>query len=175
MIVVSGLAHCGKDTIADHLVSHHGYTKMALAEPLKEACREIFGFSDAQLYGDLKEVIDPYWGKTPRQCFQFIGTELFRDKFDKDIWIKSLVRKIRDSLDRQKIVISDIRFENELQRLKDLGTVISLRVIRDIPPDQDFRSHASEQIQDIPYDHLILNNGTLEELYTKIDSLMKMI
>jgi len=69
MIIISGKSGSGKDVIADYLVSNYGYTKMSIATPLKEACRSIFQFNDDQLYGDLKNVIDHFWGLTPRHCF----------------------------------------------------------------------------------------------------------
>ena len=48
------------------------------ADPLKNAIGEIFGFSYEQLHGKEKEIVDPFWGVTPRELFQKIGTELFQ-------------------------------------------------------------------------------------------------
>jgi len=46
IIGVAGNAGSGKDTVADHLVKHHGFVKVALADPLKRICREVFDFSE---------------------------------------------------------------------------------------------------------------------------------
>jgi hypothetical protein len=46
-----GRAGSGKDTIADLLVYHHGFVKVALADPLKRICRDVYGFTDDQLWG----------------------------------------------------------------------------------------------------------------------------
>lgn len=52
MIVgLSGLAGSGKDFIADLLVKNHGFVKVALADPLKRICQDVFDFSDEQLWG----------------------------------------------------------------------------------------------------------------------------
>lgn len=51
MIGVSGLAGVGKDHVADLLVRDHGAVKVALADPIKRAAREIFDFTETQLWG----------------------------------------------------------------------------------------------------------------------------
>lgn len=48
---ISGFAGCGKDTLADHLVEEHGFTKLALADPMKRLCQRVFSFTDEQLWG----------------------------------------------------------------------------------------------------------------------------
>lgn len=48
---ISGFAGCGKDTLADHLVAEHGFTKLSLADPMKRLCQRIFSFTDEQLWG----------------------------------------------------------------------------------------------------------------------------
>lgn len=51
LIGISGFQKSGKDTSADYLVEYHGYQKLSLALPIKEVCRELFGFSEEDLYG----------------------------------------------------------------------------------------------------------------------------
>jgi len=46
-----------------------------------------------------------------------------RDVFHDDIWVKSLMRRIQTS-SRQKFVVSDVRFENEVQAIQELGGII---------------------------------------------------
>jgi hypothetical protein len=48
---VCGLAGSGKDTTADILVKHRQCVKVSLADPLKRICREVFDFTDEQLWG----------------------------------------------------------------------------------------------------------------------------
>src|SRR6185503_18980748 len=95
---------------------------------LKEACKLIFGLSDEQVYGDeLKEVIDEYWGHSPREILQKVGTELFRERLPElcknisdDIWIRSVDRQIMNLRKKglTKFVITDVRFPNELEFIK---------------------------------------------------------
>lgn len=120
IIGVSGKKRSGKDTVANHLETKYGFTKMAFASPIKWAAEDIFGFNERQLYGDLKEVEDSLWGFTPRWAMQMIGTDLFRDHIAKDIWIRRLKQRIRES-PHTRIVVSDVRFLNEVQAIKDMG------------------------------------------------------
>ena len=71
----------GKDTAANYLCSAYGFKKYNFADPLKKGVSEIFGLTYDQLNGDDKEKIDPFWGVTPRELFQKIGTELFQYEF----------------------------------------------------------------------------------------------
>lgn len=46
-----GSANSGKDTVADRLVEKHGFVKVALADPMKRFCMEVYDFSEEQLWG----------------------------------------------------------------------------------------------------------------------------
>jgi hypothetical protein len=51
LIGLCGQAGAGKSTVADFLVKNHGFVAVALADPLKRIAREVFDFSDTQLWG----------------------------------------------------------------------------------------------------------------------------
>jgi len=51
IIGLLGQAGSGKDTVADFLVRDHSFVKVALADPLKRICRDVFDFTDEQLWG----------------------------------------------------------------------------------------------------------------------------
>jgi hypothetical protein len=114
IIGLSGQAHAGKDTVADFLVEHHGFVKIALADPIKRAAMEWWDFTEEQLWGDLKEEPDQRypaeWRRaaegsgahdfqgflTPRHALQQIGTEVAR-RIDPDVWVRITMR-IADQL-----------------------------------------------------------------------------
>ncbi len=56
-----GSAGAGKDTVADRLAEKHRFVKVAMADPLKRICREVFDFTDEQLWGpsELRNQPDP--------------------------------------------------------------------------------------------------------------------
>lgn len=58
IIGVAGFARSGKDTFGDHLEANYGFKKVSFATPIKNVCRDIYDFSEEQLYGKLKEVPD---------------------------------------------------------------------------------------------------------------------
>lgn len=183
IIGITGRKYNGKDTMADFLVQNYGYTKLAFAEPLKEAAIALFGFSHEQVYGDLKEVIDPRWGVSPRQVMQFIGTELIRENIGKllphigeNFWVHCVLTKIQDRLSKDpnaKFVISDVRFPNEIECIRKLN--ITSRIFRIQRPDLAENTdslHASEILIDtLPVDEVIINDSNKETLYNKIKDL----
>ena len=178
IIGITGYKNSGKDTLAEYFIDN-GFYKISFADPLKQACKEIFSFSDDQLYNqNFKEREDIFWKHTPRELFQKIGTDLFRNTLPKicnnindDIWIKSIERKIiklHTEKNINKFIIPDIRFENEAEFVKNNNGTIILINRQILKKD----NHESEQnIDKIKYDFKIENCSTLEDLYIDIENL----
>lgn len=182
IIMLSGRKGAGKDTVADHLIEKYGYVKISFAEPLKDACKAIFGFSDAQVnHSLLKETVDEYWEYTPREVLQCVGTELFRDalgqalpKIGNEIWIRALERRVmrlkNDGI--TNIVITDARFENEVECGRRIGATI-IKIDRPRFRGGKFVTHASEAgIDSLPCDHVLTNDRTIAELYRQVDGIL---
>jgi hypothetical protein len=51
IVMLSGQAGSGKDTVASFLVKNHGAVAIAQADPMKRLVMELFGFSEEQLWG----------------------------------------------------------------------------------------------------------------------------
>ncbi len=95
----------------------------AFANPLKRAVEVALGMSEEQIYGDLKETLDPYWGITPRYAMQTIGTEWGRNLLGPDVWVKSMnLRYEKDP--NQMWIIGDLRFRNEVAWIKSKGGIL---------------------------------------------------
>src|SRR5437763_1841975 len=131
LIGILGKRGHGKDTIGDYLQKNHEFKKDSFAFPLKESVRILFGLNDEQLYGSLKEVVDPYWNVTPREIMQKYGTEIVRNHFGiiiKDIgnnfWVRSLVRRYNDVKNTTNVVVCDVRFKNEVDEIHKQGGII---------------------------------------------------
>lgn len=182
--IIIGIGHkkgVGKDTVANRLVDTHGFIRMSFADPLKEACRLIFHFTDAQLYGDLKEVVDKNWGKTPRQILQMFGSDALRNIIDRDVWIKSLKLKIQNRVLQEptkqlKIVVPDVRFPNEAEAIKSMDGGHLWKVTRELPTNE-FSFHESETALDHykSWDQILINNDTMAALYQRADHLLAQI
>ena len=176
----------GKDTLAIHMIEKYGYIRYAFADPLKNACREIFLLNDEQIDGSLKETIDERWGITPRTMFQKVGTEMFRDKLTEvfpdmslianNLWVYRFKKWYENEIKKNpelKVVITDCRFQNEVDIIKEMGGII-IKIERDNNNLND--THSSEKnIDNIKSDYTIKNNSTIKEYYDKMDQMMKII
>jgi hypothetical protein len=203
-----GLIGAGKDTAADYLVNFHGFRRDSFANTLKDAVSSVFGWDRTLLEGRTKEArewreqVDPWWAErlnmphlTPRWVLQYWGTEVCRNGFHDDIWIASLENKMRKTGDN--IVISDVRFPNEIVAIRNAGGQV-VRVKRGNDPDwyQDacdvnagpkclnwsrakakmeaLGIHASETAWcGTKFDAVVTNDSTIDELYTQIKNLVE--
>lgn len=206
MIVgICGLIGSGKGTAAEYLVAHHGFTHESFAAPLKDAVAAVFDWPRDLLEGDTsrsrcwREEIDTWWAErlgiptlTPRWVLQNWGTDVLRENFHDDIWIAACERRLQSA--PGDVVISDCRFPNEIESLRQLGARI-IRVKRG--PDPDWFC-AAELLNTLPavspdargariildtasvhwsevawagqrFDLVIPNDGDLTELYARID------
>jgi len=167
LIAITGYSGCGKDTVADYLVKYHGFTKKTFAEPLKKAVQLLFDFSDHQVYGtqEDKMQVDPRWCVTPRGMMQWLGTDIIRNQFDPDFWVKHFEFTFKhDAL----IVVSDLRFMNEASLIHKLGGLI-VRLHRHDNHDE----HQSEtELDYIIPDMIINNNQSVDDLYQHVDAII---
>jgi hypothetical protein len=97
------------------------------------------------------------------------------------MWIASLENKLRKADDN--IVISDVRFKNEVAMLRNLGAVC-VEVTRFEKPDwyqiaigggslEDSDIHRSEYDWiGTKFNHTLDNNGSMDQLYEQIESLL---
>jgi hypothetical protein len=140
-----GFIGSGKDTAADYLVNFHGYRRDSFANTLKDAVACVFGWDRTLLEGRTKEArewreqVDTWWAErlnmpnlTPRLMLQLWGTEVCRNGFHDDIWIASLENKMRKTSDN--IVISDVRFPNEIKAIHNAGGIV-VRIKRGADPE----------------------------------------
>lgn len=203
IIGIVGLIGAGKDTIADYLVNFHEFRRESFASTLKDAVSAVFGWDRTMLEGRTKaarewrEQVDPWWAErlsmptlTPRWVLQYWGTEVCRKAFHDDIWIASLENKLRNSTDN--VVISDCRFPNEIESIRRAGGRI-IWIKRGPVPDwykvaqqankgqnwavQELKAlgiHSSETAWiGTEFDGIILNDGTIEELYKQAEALLE--
>jgi len=168
LLGITGQAGSGKDTLADKIINKYSGVKLAFADPLKLACKELFQLSHEQLHVRReKEKIDPRWGKTPRELCQIVGTDLLRKYFDEDIFIKSTREKIKKlSQDYKIIIVTDCRFENETQLIRDMGGII-IHLKR--PNIKKINDHISENpVKVMNGDIELINNSTIDKLLEEI-------
>ena len=145
IIAITGLKGSGKDTTADYIIKNYeNWEKDSFAGNLKDATSAIFGWDRKMLAGEtpedreIRETRDDYWSEklgfevTPRIVLQKLGTDCLRSHFHQNIWVDSLERKIRNT--DKNVIITDCRFKNEIDMLRNLGATI-VRVERDTLPE----------------------------------------
>ena len=162
-----GRSGAGKNEAAWGLTSMDTdrWHELSFAEPLKRAVMIMFGLSSEQVFDELREVVDPRWGLTPRFILRRVGTEVAREVHP-NVWVQNLEERMREHLAKgQHIAVTDVRFLNEAAMLREWGAFL-IRIIR---PGVSDNPHSSEQEQDqIECDMGIANAGTLEELYQSV-------
>jgi len=213
IIGVCGWIGSGKDTVADFLVTNHGFKRDSFAGSLKDAVSVVFGWDRELLEGKTadarrwREQADAWWAQrlnmphlTPRWVLQYWGTDVLRDNFHSDIWVASLENKLRKTQD--SVVISDCRFPNEVQVIKQLGGKVvwvergdrpvwydwavqyntctddkrklTMRITAELHESPvKYKIHPSEwHWVGSEFDEIIDNNGSLKDLEIKVSSLL---
>lgn len=107
IIGLLGHSGSGKDTVAKIATELCDCTSLAMADPLKRICKEVFDFSDEQLYGPSEKRNEPdkrYWRHlpvdtylTPRYALQTLGTEWGRDCYP-NVWVDLGIRRAKKFL-----------------------------------------------------------------------------
>ena len=165
LIGFTGLKGSGKDTSGSVFVDHD-WLRVSFAEPLKDMLKSLLvarGCPDPERYtdGDKKEVATSYlMGRTARHAMQTLGTEWGRTLIDGNLWIDTFKRRVNTTLLLgDSVVVTDIRFLNEVEAIKDLGGVV-FRIERPALDGRTFSdAHASEtQVGDLPVDGVIVNS-----------------
>src|SRR5574343_344613 len=124
---------------------------------------------------------------------QTIGTDLFRKHFNDEIWVLSLENKLSSIISTQKVIISDVRFPNEIKLVRSFGGEIfevqgpekpeyydlaRMLNVGNAPLDElkvrftDLHESEYAWIGLNEPDHLIPNNSTVEALEAYMTGLM---
>jgi Deoxynucleotide monophosphate kinase len=119
--------------------SDNTWREFSMADPLKRICALIFDIPYKILLAQTPEdrklrenTFSPQQSVcgavTGRYCLEYFGTDVMRNNFDNDIWIKILKREASKTIDAGfKVVIPDIRFPNEGKLIDELdGTLLTI-------------------------------------------------
>lgn len=123
-------------------------------------------------------------GISPREVLQLLGTEYGRTHLGENFWVNHLLDDVVAYLvenwyDRltgltyrdTHVVVPDVRFPNEIERIHDFGGVV-WHVNR--PACAAVASHSSETALDkaFDFDGYIDNSGTHDDLYARIEDVV---
>lgn len=182
IIGFTGRKGAGKDTLAAAIKSEldrDGFDVVSLqfAGPIKAFCREVFGWSQEHTDGGLKEIVDPRWGITPRRAMQTLGTEWGRG-LHPNLWVESMrtrVSTLTDDLGWDVAIITDVRFDNEAEMIREMGGVV-VEVFRPSASALLIDQHASEAgVHRHLIDYTAVNIGTREQLEAKAPEILRFL
>jgi len=185
----------GKDTVANHLVKNLNdfglvpkWKRLGFADAVKHVFMQSFDVTwDWIEEWKRKDEVPPGFDLTVRKGLQHIG-DGFR-KIQSDVWIRTALRN------GERSVISDGRYLNEAKMIKEQGG-FNILLWRpgfenndpnpsesQIKPYIDFAAsqYGEGPMSDLPpivpappgfsdFDYFLINNGTIEDLYAKIDN-----
>lgn len=105
---------------------------------------------------------------SPRQAYQWFGTEWGRDFVDQNIWLNK-AKRFSEKNDR--VVIPDVRFQNEAEFFQKNQKPLLL-INREGVEIKD-SGHSSEGgVDGVLISHKIQNDGTIDELWAKTLEIM---
>ena len=181
LIGLVGLIGSGKDTVAERLVTHHGYKRDSFAKSLKDAVSSMFNWDREMLEGNTpesrkwREQPDAFWSEkmgkevTPRLILQQFGTEVMRGQMYDGIWVDSVIGRYKG----ENTVISDTRFQNEIKTIKAHGGIVVLVKRGEIPTREEMQKQGIHQSEwdwvGSDFDYTIDNTSSLEGLNANID------
>lgn len=144
-----GLAGSGKNSVANILIKNYpNWVALSSGSAVKDICAVMFNWDRKLLEGDTiesrewRETPDEYWSSklgyefTPRKAMQWLATDIVRNQLSASFWIDKTELAIKQILAKDKeknIVITDVRFKNEIDLIKNLGGEIWWVSVGELP------------------------------------------
>lgn len=170
IIGLTGVAGSGKDTVGKILCEDYGFTRFAFADALREVLLETdpylaTGFRLSSVLNRNNGDWDTVKWRWPevRRLLQTLGVAI--RSLDPGFWVRRL-----DPTLAPNIVVTDVRFPNEVRRVEELGGVV-YRVI-----GRGGLTSASPHVSETAIEtslRVIDNSGTLDDLKGVVELMMK--
>ena len=165
----------GKDTAAQVLLDELRFQRIAFADPIKGALLALDPLIPGSDQGEtvrLSEVCQSQpWSQVKddpevRRLMQVLGTEVGRNLFDPDLWVRLAKRKLESTLSVGDVVVTDVRFPNEARLVRGYGGIL-VRVER--PGFGPINEHVSDRASERwAYDRRIDNDADVASLHGKM-------
>ena len=179
LIGLCGYAGVGKDTAARVLLDELSFQRIAFANPIKKALlaldpiipspeeghyMRLSDFCDSHDWSEVKEYPEV------RRLMQIMGTEVGRNLFDPDLWVKLAKRQLESTLSVGDVVVTDVRFPNEARLVRGYGGIL-VRIER--PGFGPVNEHVSDRASERwAYDHRIDNDSDVATLQSNLRQLV---
>lgn len=179
VIGITGYARSGKDEFAKSLKLRGGYETIAFSDPLADMAyvlNPLLQYDDGALF-EYARVVDIY-GYTQakeipsvREYLQKLGTDAVRSVLGEDVWVRAASQTIMShAIDGMSTAITGVRFANECEMVKAHGGIM-VKIVR--PGVGSVNDHISDSgIDTLAVDHVVYNDGTLQDLANKAQALL---
>jgi len=190
IVAIHGLIGHGKDTlascIANEIVSMRTVRK-AFADipkhnislitgiPLHAIVNKGFTSHHFDFSREQKNTYLEQWGMTLGEFLQKYTTEACRNVIDNNIWIKSLMNSIPEDDDLNTYIVTDVRFENEIEALKKRNATL-IKITRPNYEKETGRDHSHESEKGLPdklFKYLIKNSRDVDYLRDVAKAIVK--
>lgn len=171
VIVLSGKARSGKDTSLE-----------ILKRKYEQIGKKVISLYYASYIKEYAKKISSWDGNDenkPRALLQELGTDIIRNTIDKNFFINRIIEDIKVySKFFDIIIIGDARFPEEIDYIKkEFNKVISVHINRkdmNLLTEEE-KKHVTETALDDykSYDYEINNDGSIEDLKTKLEEIIK--
>lgn len=200
IIGLTGYSGSGKDAVADILVEEYGFTKMSFAAPLKAMLRRLDPIIGHDLYAgccaecsDQPEVTEVRlsdalkfgfdddslkyspWAEEVRDLWQRLATDCIREE-DEDFFVSLAELQIEIS-PAERIVFTDVRFENEAEMIyAQESENIHTSLWKIHRPGVTAGDHVSEQMAGLLGEQVtIINDGEIGDLEEPVALAMDLV
>ena len=194
-IGLSGFAQTGKTTAANYIEARYGFTRVHIATTLRAMLAVLLrdlGYTEADIFDILEGHRKDGWlipelERTSRDLQITIGTEWGRELVHPDVWVKTWTHLARA---HPRAMNDSVRFRNEEAAIRDQLGGFTILIERpgagpakftDSWAEAEFYKdgsiywngvHPSERLDLLRPDHIVVNDGSLDDLYAKIDGIM---
>lgn len=173
VIMISGKAGSGKDTVANIIRNMGDYDVFAFADSLKDYVGMKYGISERLLFTQegKRQMINVDDEMISVRDLLIREAELKRSE-DESFWSRLLIYKAIET--DSDIIISDFRFPAEYYEIKKyFHNVVTIRVNRPIEMTEMVSSHTEEQLDNFQFDYILHNNSNIDYLKHQIDLIFK--
>lgn len=190
-IAICGKANTGKNTLSKLIrkelrKTHKGVfcEYIAFADPIKAMIRLMFpDLPEKYLTGSSQYRAEAIPGAfkdgkplTVRQLLIDLGTGVGR-ACKETIWLEAFDHAFQKAQSKFKtmVIVTDVRFRNEFDHLKNLG-FYQIRLLRDSHLQINHASETNQDsIKDDEFDYVLHNNGTLKDLKTEVQKIVRQL
>lgn len=190
LLGISAKSQGGKDTMADHLVQHYDFIRGSFAEPLKYGTAMLCHCVLQDLHTQKgKAKINEFTGVTNRVLLQAIGTIMRKNlgpaiaeitgtepevTKNEGFWVNNLLYRMKTDLGPHSgVVITDLRYPNEVEMIKAAGGIVIRHNRRNWTPDPKVNSHSSETaLDDYQGFHAVGSTSSVRDMVDWLNNVM---